>query len=131
MNTRSTDDIELPDAGSRLRFELIIGSIWLAIGLFVVPALIYWVGTDLLGPYGEKAGLSTFYGAFFADLASAAPRAWLLALGPLLLTSVVRLIYIGAGSRAPAAKDSDDDQPPSKPVRQVVKERERVEPRVG
>ena len=131
MNTNSADDIESPHTGSRLRFELIMGSIWLAIGLFIVPAVTYLAGTRLLGPYGQKAGLSTFYGAFFADLASGAPRAWLLALGPLLLIGVVRLIFIGAGSKAPAMEDSDDDQPLPKPARPPVSERKRIEPRVG
>lgn len=116
---------------SRVRTELIIGSLWLAVGLFVVPALIYWVGTSALGPYGDKATLSDFYGAFFADLASGAPRAWLIALGPLLLISLVRVLYIGVGAKAPVDKASDDDEPSAKPVRNVAPVRKRVEPRVG
>ena len=132
MNTRFNDDNDSPDAGSRLRLELIVGSAWLAVGLFVVPAVVYWVGNASLGPYGENAGLSTFYGAFFADLASGAPRAWVLALGPLLLISLVRLLYIGVGTRTPAPeKSDDDDEPPRKPQPKPAVKRTRVEPRVG
>ncbi|MET0497893.1 MAG: hypothetical protein ABW106_06445 [Steroidobacteraceae bacterium] len=131
MNTRFNDDNDSPDSGSRLRLEMIVGSAWLAFGLFVVPAVIYWVGTATLGPYGENAGLSTFYGAFFADLASGAPRAWLLALGPLLLMSLIRLLYIGVGTRATATKTDDDDEPAQKPKPKPVAKRTRVEPRVG
>ena len=134
MNTRFNDDNDSPEPGSRLRLELIVGSAWLAVGLFVVPAVIYWVGTATLGPYGENAGLSTFYGAFFADLASGAPRAWLLALGPLVLMSLIRLLYIGVGTRTSATKnrDDEDDEPPRQPKpKPVVAKRARVEPRVG
>jgi len=130
MNTRFNDDNDSPDSGSRLRLEMIVGSAWLAFGLFVVPAVIYWVGTATLGPYGENAGLSTFYGAFFADLASGAPRAWLLALGPLLLMSLIRLLYIGVGTRATATKTDDDDEPAQKPKPKPVAKSTRVVPRV-
>ena len=135
MNTRSSPntepDTESPATGSRLRTELIIASLWLAFGLFVVPAAIYWVGASELGPYGDQAGLSTLYGAFFADLASGAPRVWLLVLGPLLLISAIRLLYLGVGSRPRVADDADGDAPPPKPAKPVVEKRRRVEPRVG
>jgi len=78
----------------RLRFELIIGSVLLALGLFAVPAVVYLVGIKLLGPYGESAGLGTFYVDFFADLASGTGRAWSLALGPLVAISLVRLLFL-------------------------------------
>ena len=86
----------LPRTTHRLRFELILSSVLLALGLFAVPAIVYWVGIKLLGPYGEGAGaaLSTFYADFFGDLASGTGRAWSLALGPLVLVSLVRLLFV-------------------------------------
>ncbi len=36
-------------AASVARFELIFASLWLAFGLFVLPALIFWAGSVLLG----------------------------------------------------------------------------------
>ena len=56
-------------AHRRVRFEVIFASIWLAVGLFVVPATIFAVGGALLGPYGDNGGLGSFYGDFFGDLA--------------------------------------------------------------
>jgi hypothetical protein len=94
MNTRADRDDQVSNepsgSGLSLRTEVIVGSILLAIGLFVVPAAVYTVGTKLLGPYGEHgASMSAFYGAFFADLAGGEPRTWMLALGPLVLISIV------------------------------------------
>jgi len=132
MNTLANDTPTPP--GSRLRTELIVGSILLAIGLFLVPPVVYLVGIKLLGPYGNNsAGLSTFYGAFFADLASGAPRTWILALGPLLLISLVRLIYIGVGTKQSAQEERSEDEPPPPPrqAQPAVKDRRRVEPRIS
>jgi hypothetical protein len=137
MNTSAQDNDspgEPEDRGSRLRTELIIGSVWLAVGLFLVPAVVYLVGIKLLGPYGNNgAGMSTFYGAFFADLASGAPRTWILALGPLLMISIVRLLYIGVGAKRQADQDEsrDDAPPPRQAPPPPVKERRRIEPRVS
>jgi hypothetical protein len=90
----------------RLRFELIFGSVLLAFGLFAVPAVVYLVGIKLLGPYGEGAGLGTFYVNFFADLASGIGRAWNLALGPLVAVSLVRLLFL---KRRPADEEGDGE----------------------
>jgi apolipoprotein N-acyltransferase len=123
--------MESPTNHARLRFELIFGSIWLAVGLFVMPALIYWAGASLLGPYGVNAGLSTFYGAFFADLAAGAGRTWILALGPLLSVSLVRLLFIGVGRANPDPDVPDEEDPPQNPKRSVPAQNRRIEPRVG
>lgn len=100
-----------PPRGDRLRFEVIFASLWLAFGLFLLPALIFWVGDGLLGGYRENAGLATFYGDFFGDLADGSGRAWALALGPLLLIYVLRAIFIGVTSK-PAARTEDDSRSP-------------------
>src|SRR5690606_26374968 len=73
-----------PTAHNRLRFEAISASIWLAFGLFALPAASYAVGATLLGPYQEdprRAGLGAFYAEFFSDLAQPSGRAWWLAVG--------------------------------------------------
>lgn len=144
MNAAAQPDDELSDEQRRtrrLRFELIFASLWLAFGLFVLPALIYGVGTALLGPYGPaegpSAGLSTFYIDFFGDLADTSGRAWAIALGPLLLIYLLRAIFIGVkpGERQPL----DDDEEPSPPRRAAPKKEgkrpagraPRVEPRMG
>jgi hypothetical protein len=112
---------------SRLRFELIFASVWLAVGLFVMPAVIFGVGVSLLGPYGDGKGLGTFYANFFADLAEPSGRTWLIALGPLLLVSVLRAAFL----RVRKTPDEDDAtrQPPR--PRRSAPEHTRVEPRIG
>lgn len=113
----------------RARFEAIFASIWLAIGLFVLPAAIFSVGGALLGPYGDNAGLGRFYGDFFGDLAEPSLRAWAIALGPLALISVLRLIFAGAGRppEPPPAASHDSSPAP----RRSPEDARRVEPRVS
>lgn len=130
----------------RLRFELIFASAGLAFGLFVLPALIFWVGAALLGPYGEKAGLSTFYVDFYGDLAEGSGRTWIIALGPVVLVYLLRAVFIGVRPKNVGATDTDDflSEPPPPPRRApprkeipVRKEKRsptraaRVEPRMG
>ena len=134
MNTQDQDSHDdSADTGKRLRTELLIGSVWLAVGLFLVPAVVYLVGIKLLGPYGnDGATMSTFYGAFFADLAGGESRTWMLALGPLVLMSIVRALFIGVGTkRSVDTEDKSDELPPPRPAAPLPKERRRVEPRVS
>jgi len=123
----SADELSAEQRRSRrLRFELIFASLGLAFGLFLLPALVYWVGAALLGAYGEKAGLSTFYVDFFGDLADGAGRAWILALGPLVLVYVLRAVFIGVGPKKTAAVDEDEPYEP--PRRQAPPPRREPQP---
>ena len=147
MNAASHTDDDVSDEQlrtPRARFELIFTSLWLAFGLFVLPALIFWVGDALLGPYGvspdeQGAGLSTFYVDFFGDLADGSGRAWGLALGPLLLMYLLRAIFVGVKADQVERAPLDDDEPPPPPRRVPVKKEAkrptgrpaRVEPRMG
>jgi hypothetical protein len=119
-----------PRPRSRLQFELIFASAWLAGGLFVLPALIFMVGTSLLGPYGENGGsLGRFYADFFSDLAEPSGRAWTLAVGPLVLISLVRAVFLGVSRGAPPAEGGTDAPHKKKP--EPRREHTRVEPHVG
>ena len=112
-----------------MRFELIFGSVLLAIGLFILPAVIFWFGVTMLGPYGEGAGagMGTFYGDFYGDLAQGEVRTWALALAPLILVSIVRAIFLG-----PRPKPAIDEVAEiAAPVPQKTTESRRVEPRIG
>jgi hypothetical protein len=123
MNSTSTENGHPSTGGrNRLRFEAIFASIWLAFGLFLMPALIYTVGMFLLGPYGENAGMGSFYADFFGDLVEPSVRAWTLALGPLVLISVLRLLFLNIGE--PEADEEPGERPPPRETR-------RVEPRVS
>jgi hypothetical protein len=146
MNAAAHSDDELSDEQRRtrrLRFELIFASLWLAFGLFVLPALIFWVGGALMGPYGaapdqQGAGLSTFYIDFFGDLAEGAGRTWGIALGPLLLIYLLRAIFIGVQADQIERAPVDEDEPPAPRRAPANKEAKRppgrparVEPRMG
>src|SRR4029078_4439095 len=112
----------------RVRFEAIFASIWLAIGLFALPAAIFSVGGALLGPYGDNRGLVRFYGDFFGDLAEPSIRAWAIALGPLALISLLRLVFAGAGSGPRPEKPQEERPAPGRRAHDDVR---RVEPRVS
>ena len=112
----------------RARFEVIFTSIWLAVGLFALPATIFIVGGALLGPYGDNGGLGRFYGDFFGDLAEPSVRAWAIALGPLTLISLLRLVFAGAG-RDPQEPQAEQDRPAT--PRRTAEEVRRVEPSVS
>jgi hypothetical protein len=117
MNVTADDpDTDDHPRSRRLRFELIFASLWLAFGLFLLPALIFWVGTLALGSYGENAGLSTFYIDFFGDLADTSGRAWLIALGPIVLIYLLRAVFIGAQPK-PARQEEEELLP--EPVRRA------------
>jgi hypothetical protein len=124
-----------PRTTHRLRFELILSSVLLALGLFAVPAIVYWVGIKLLGPYGEgaSAGLSTFYADFFGDLASGTGRAWSLALGPLVLVSLVRLLFVRRPPQSGTEGELDEEAriAPPQPMRPQPPPARRKEPSVN
>lgn len=115
----------------RLRFELIFASVWLAVGLFLVPAVIFWVGITLLGPYGEGqgAGMGSFYADFFGDLATGEVRTWLIALGPLIVVSLLRAMLL-VGRPATQAPEERVAEEPVRPAQKSTDHR-RVEPSVG
>jgi hypothetical protein len=115
---------------SRTRFEVIFASAWLAFGLFVLPGLIFAVGTALLGPYGEDRGVGTFYADFFGDLATLNGRTWCLALGPLVLITVLRLVFLNFRS-APKAGGASKAPPAPTTVSSRLQGARRVEPRVS
>ncbi|HEY5806661.1 MAG TPA: hypothetical protein VIT67_01765 [Povalibacter sp.] len=121
-----------PSQHSRLRFELILGSALLGVGLFALPALIFVVGTSLLGPYGSGsgAGIGTFYADFFGDLATGSIRAWALALGPLIVVGLIRLLFLRRPTDAETVSDDDTDATPQ-PRRPVTQDSRRIEPRVN
>jgi hypothetical protein len=112
----------------RARFEAIFASIWLAVGLLVLPATIFFVGGALLGPYGDDGGLGRFYGDFFGDLGEPSVRAWAIALGPLVLISLLRLVFAGVG-RGPQEPQAEPERPAA--PRRTAEEIRRVEPSVS
>jgi hypothetical protein len=143
MNNR-VDDVREPSPRG-IRFEIILASVLLAFGLFGLPALIYAVGTLLLGPYQETSpsnSVALFYRGFFSDLAAPSARAWLIAIGPLLVIGLFRLAFIGhrGGDAEPPARPAPPPRPRPAATAQPAPPRSkapagrgsrRVEPRIG
>jgi len=94
------------DSGAILRRELLILGSALAVGLILMPFLIWLVGNRVLGPYTHGAepgtGPMRLVGDFFAGLAHGSLIFWCVALGPYLLLWFVRLLY-GFVRSSPAA----------------------------
>jgi hypothetical protein len=126
----SNDIVAADPSRRRVRFELIFAAGWLVVGLLLLPALIFAVGGSLLGPYGDNGGLGRFYGDFFGDLGEPSVRAWAIALGPLVLISILRLIFVGAGGE-PEKPGGEEEERPIPPRRRAAEDQRRVEPRVS
>jgi hypothetical protein len=77
----------------RLVRELIWAISSLLGGLMVLPALVYLVGTRMFGAYkGSGSGIGAFYADFSHDLAKGELSAWVLAVGPLVLIAILRIL---------------------------------------
>jgi hypothetical protein len=83
-----------------IRRELIILAAAIAVGVCVVPPLLWLVGSRALGPYAG-GGAGAFMSGFFRGLGTGSFGFWMVALGPYLITLVVRaLTGLRRGARA-------------------------------
>ncbi|HEX5047707.1 MAG TPA: hypothetical protein VFX89_11345 [Gammaproteobacteria bacterium] len=74
------------------RRELTIAAVAFAVGFFVLPLAIYWLGQRVLGNYAPGAGVLDLADQIWGDLLALAPAAWLLVLSPYLLLQLFRLL---------------------------------------
>ena len=79
----------------------------LAFGAVVLPFLVYYTGTAILGPYAP-GGPWSFLQQFFSDLARLRAAAWTLLLGPATVVLLWRVLVAYAwpkvGNGPPAAR---------------------------
>jgi hypothetical protein len=73
------------------RREILIATVMLAFGLFVLPMAIYAVGVRVIGEYGGEGGLLDLAESIWTDLLGLAPWAWILVLSPYVVVQAVRL----------------------------------------
>lgn len=92
MQTTASAEGDLPVRRPRLLRELIIGGSALLVGLLIAPLLIFMMGHATLGPYAH-GGAGRFLADYFAGVAHGAPVFWAVALGPYVMTLVVRLVH--------------------------------------
>ncbi len=78
-----------------MRRYLILVGIFLFLGAIALPALIYYVGAKIVGPYegsGEGSGnLVEFIASIYLDALQGLPTAWFLILVPAMLWILWRL----------------------------------------
>jgi hypothetical protein len=84
-------------------------AVWLAaafaVGLVVLPPVVYMTGTKVLGAYAG-GGLGTFLKDFYTSLFRFEPAALTLAVGPLAVAIVWRvLLRVSSAFAGPAATD--------------------------
>lgn len=85
-------------AQSRTRREVLTLTLALAFGVLVLPWLIWIAGALALGPYA-RGGAFRFIGDFYTALAQGHLAFWLIALGPLVFWTLLRLMWVGLSSR--------------------------------
>lgn len=95
VNSR-TGPSAVPAAAPRLRREVALLGGVLALGVLVMPLLIWLAGHATLGPYtqgdrGAGHGPFTLYGNYFSGLGHGWILYWAVAVEPLLLLITVRL----------------------------------------
>ena len=73
----------------RLQFEAMTLGLALAVGLLVMPALIYLPGFYLLKPYAN-GGLFALYVDFFKGLIHLLPSCWVVLAGPFVFLTLFR-----------------------------------------
>ena len=82
------------DALSRTVRELIVAGAALAVGLFLMPFLVWLAGNRFLGPYTHgddpRAGPWALFADYVVGLAHGSAVFWVVALGPLALLCAIR-----------------------------------------
>jgi hypothetical protein len=107
------DDDDSPDEPRRmspwLRRELIVLGVALLCGLLLMPFLIWYAGNRVLGPYthaqNPHGGPSALLQDYFDGLLHGSGVFWAVALGPLLLVLLLRLIVWVVRAIPPRRRD--------------------------
>ena len=76
----------------RVKNEAILAGLLLALGLFVLPVAIYFVGQQIIGEY-EGGGVIGLVLALWSALVRADAVAWILVLSPYLVVQLLRLTW--------------------------------------
>jgi hypothetical protein len=78
---------------SRAKFEAITFGLTLLVGLFIMPALIYLAGRYALMAYAN-GGVFALYSDFFKGLFELRQSCWIVAAGPYLILSMIRVFRL-------------------------------------
>jgi hypothetical protein len=92
LESTASEEDDLRVSRPRVIRELLIGGSAILVGLIVAPLVIYMMGRAALGPYAH-GGAGRLLADYFAGLGHGAPVFWMVALGPYVMTLLVRLVY--------------------------------------
>jgi hypothetical protein len=96
-----THELDTPVAGAtNWQREVTIAAALLAFGLLVLPFVVYFVGQQILGDYGDGLGALALAESIWVDLLSFRLAAWVLVLSPYLTIQLAR------GVRPPPSSSS-------------------------
>jgi hypothetical protein len=95
-------------AGRRVRIELLILGIALLCGFVLIPLAIWLVGNRILGPYthgtdASNGGPMRLLGDFFTGLEHGSVVFWCVVIGPYVIISLARLLYLYLRSQPTAS----------------------------
>lgn len=82
-----------------LKRELILATVLIGFGWFLLPVAVYWVGRQVIGEYESTTGFWGLIGHVWSDFLALAPGAWLLVLSPYVVIQLLRLAH--AARRSP------------------------------
>ena len=85
--------------GTRIKRELILAAVMLAIGLVPVPIAVYFVGQTVVGAYEGDGGVLGLLGQIGSDLVALRLAAWILVLSPYLIVQLLRALTLGWRNR--------------------------------
>lgn len=85
-----TNDDETPSRFSARR-EILVIALGVFVAVAILPPVVYFTGTTLLGAYGT-GGLPRFYANLWVDLAHGTPNSWLLVLLPYVALRILWLL---------------------------------------
>jgi hypothetical protein len=86
-----THELDTPVAGAtNWQREVTIAAALLAFGLLVLPFVVYFVGQQILGDYGDGLGALALAESVWVDLLSFRLAAWVLVLSPYLTIQLAR-----------------------------------------
>ena len=92
METTASEEDDPRVRRARVIRELLILGSAILVGLIVAPLLIYMMGRSALGPYAH-GGAGRLLADYMVGLGHGAPVFWVVALGPYVMTLLVRLAY--------------------------------------
>jgi hypothetical protein len=107
---------------SRLQRELMFIGVAVVFGFVVMPAIIFALGTGVMGKYAGGNSVISLYTNFYKALGQGWLSFWIVALGPFVLISLLRLLIAMLFGGSADEADTETRAPPKRRAPQVSDE---------